>query len=325
MVHLRLAFVKHYRMDRTGIMALSSYVLEGRAHLLARIKVIFDLLLALGLYASGAPLLFLLAPAIDLLLLIPYLRYVKRSPALLTFVTVGFSAVLLALAPLALGAYGLALWVLFPLTPASAGFVLTRRPLLWQMAVITAAVLAFGTFLLLRSAVVLTFDRLAVAVLAVVTLTSTLLAAWFMARMLRQDAGSRDLLGEPLTVVRGVMVVPLNWVAGGVQSDPLRLELNDLKRQQSPRWIVLDLAPAGQIGRHDLNAVERAAEQISNMHCTVVIARPSVDAIGHLDVAQPVIGRIERFATVPQAVEAGLRRLGWVQQSDQARRVVTTY
>lgn len=325
MVHLRLSFVKHYRMDRTATMTYPGYVVEGRAHLLARIKIVFDLLLAAGLYVSGAPLLLLLAPAIDLLLLIPYLRYVKRSPALLTFVTLGFSAVLLALAPLPLGAYGLALWVLFPLIPTSAGFVLTRRPLLWQMAIITAGVLAFGLFLLLQAGQTLTFDRTAVMVLAAATLTSLLLATWFMTRALRQEAGNRDVLGQPLTVVRGVMVVPLNWVVGGVQADALRLELNDLKRQQSPRWVVLDLAPAGQIGRHDLNAIERAAEGVSTSHFTVVIARPSVDAIGHLDMAQPVIGRIERFATVPQAVEAGLRRLGWIQQSEQARRVVTTY
>jgi hypothetical protein len=48
-----------------------------------------------------------------------------------------------------------------------------------------------------------------------------------------------------------------------------------------------------------------------------------VDAIGHLDVAQPVVGRVERFATVPQAVEAGLRRLGWTINAEQAQRVVT--
>ena len=87
---------------------------------------------------------------------------------------------------------------------------------------------------------------------------------------------------------------------------------------------MLDLAPAGEMGRHDLNAVERAAEEVNTAQCTVVIARPPVDAIGHLDLAQPVVGRIERFATVAQAVEAGLRRLGWTQGGEQGRRVVTT-
>lgn len=306
-------------------MSSSGYVVESRAHLLARTKLIFDLLLVAGLYASGAPLPFLLAPIVDLVLLLPYLRYVKRSPALLTFITLGITALLLALAPLALDARGLALWVLFPLVPAGAGFVLTRRSLLWQMAMVTSAVLAFGVFLLLQTGQQLTFDWLAAAVLAAATLASTLLVTWLMARALRQETGSRDVLGHPLHVVRGVIVVPLNWVVGGVQADPLRLELNDLKRQQNPRWIVLDLALAGEIGRHDINAVERAAEEVTNAQCTVVIARPPVDTIGHLDVAQPAIGRVERFATVPQAVEAGLRRLGWTQQNEQARRVVTTY
>jgi hypothetical protein len=305
-------------------MSLPSYVVEGRAHLLARIKVLFDLLLALGIYLSGAPLLLLLAPAIDLLLLIPYLRYVKRSPALLTFVTLAISASLLALAPLVSGARGLALWTLFPLVPAGAGYVLARRPLLWQMAIITAGVLAFGLFLLLQGQPTLAFDPTAIAVLAGASLAGILLLSWFMAQVLRPESGSRDVLGQPITVARGVMVVPLNWIVGSVQVDSLRLELQDLRRQHNPRWIVLDLAPAGEIGRHDLNAVERAAEEVSTIHCAVVIARPPVDAIGHLDLAQPVVGRIERFATVAQAVEAGLRRLGWTQGGEQGRRVVTT-
>lgn len=305
-------------------MSPSGYVVASRAHLLARIKLIFDLLLGAGLYLSGAPLLFLAAPALDLLVLVFYLRYVKRSPALLTFVTLAISAALLALAPLALGARGMALWVLFPLIPAGAGFVLGRRSLLWQMAMLTAAMLAVGLALLLATDPTLTFDRLAVLVLAGAALASTFLVSWLIARVLRQESGSRDMLGHPLLVVRGVMVVPLNWVVGGVQSDTLRMELSDLKRQQNPRWLVLDLAPAGELGRHDLNALERAAEQVSTAHCTVVIARSSVDAIGHLDVAQPATGKIERFATVPQAVEAGLRRLGWTQLSEQARRVITT-
>lgn len=306
-------------------MALTGYLVEGRAHLLARIKLIFDLLLAVGFYLSGASLLFLLAPGLDLLLLVPYLRYVKRSPALLTFVTLALSAALLALAPLPLGARGLALWVLFPLIPAAAGFVLARRSLLWQMALITVALLGAGVLLWLGTDPAPLSDQAAFGVLAAATLASILLIAWLVARVLRPEADSRDVLGPPITVVRGVMVVPFNWVVGGVQSDALRVELNDLKRLHNPRWVVLDLAPAGEVGRHDLGAVERAAEGVTSSHCTIVIARPPVDAIGHLDVAQPVIGRIERFATVAQAVEAGLRRLGWTQQGEQGRRVETTY
>jgi hypothetical protein len=324
MVHLPAAFVKDYSPDRTLTMSFSGYVVEGRAHLLARIKLAFDLLLALGLYLSDAPLIMLLAPAIDLLLLVPYLRYVKRSPALLTFAMLALWAGLLALAPLAMGAWGLALWALFPLIPASAGFVLGRRPLLWQMTLVTAGVLTFGVFLLLQAGVVLTFDRTALAVLAAATLASILLTAWLMARVLQAESGNRDMLGQPVTVVRGVLVAPLNWAVGGVQVERLRQELDDLKRSHNPRWIVLDMAPAGQIGRHDLHAVERAAEEASTAPCAIVIARPPVDAISHLDVAQAAIGRVERFATVAQAVEAGLRRLGWTQQTEQGRRIVTT-
>ena len=51
-------------------MSLPSYVVAGRANLLARAKLVFDILLGAALYLSGAPLLFLLAPLIDLVLLV---------------------------------------------------------------------------------------------------------------------------------------------------------------------------------------------------------------------------------------------------------------
>lgn len=305
-------------------MSLPAYAIEGRAHLLARIKLLFDLALALALYLSAAPPVLLLAPAIDALLLVPYLRYVKRSPALLTFIALGLWAALLALAPLALGANGLALWALFPLIPACAGFALARRSLLWQMAALTMGFVALGVFLLAQGEPALSFDLVALAVLAAASGASIALLTWLLTRLVRAPSGSSDLLNQPISVARGVLVIPFNWVVGRVQVERLRLELHEIRRVNNPRWIVLDLAPAGEIGSHDLHAIERAAEEASTPHCTVVITRPPVDAISHLDVAQPVIGRIERFATVAQAVEAGLRRMGWSQQ-EQGQRVVTTY
>jgi hypothetical protein len=306
-------------------MSLPSYVVEGRANLLARVKLVFDLLFGIGLYLSGASLLLLLVPVADLLLLVPYLRYVKRKPALLTLGTLTISSGMLALAPFAMGIRGLALWVLFPLLPAAAGFVLGRRLHLWQMAAITTVLVAAATVLLIRLGPALTFDAVALMVLAAATAASIALTGWITARTLRPERGSREILGQPLPVVRGVMVVPFNWVVGGVSSDALRSELSDLKRQYSLRWIVLDLAPAGDLGRQDLQAIEEAALGASSPQCAIVMARPPVDALGHLDFARAVIGRIERFATVPQAVEAGLRRLGWTQATEQPQRVVTVY
>ncbi len=139
-------------------MSLPSYVVAGRANLLARAKLVFDILLGVALYLSGAPLLFLLAPAIDLVLLVPYLRFVKRRPALLTFGTLTITAVLLALAPFAIQGEGLALWVLFPLVAAGAGFVLGRRKFLWQMAGITTVIVAVAAFQLIRTGEQVTLD-----------------------------------------------------------------------------------------------------------------------------------------------------------------------
>ncbi|MEA3336369.1 MAG: hypothetical protein U9R25_10695 [Chloroflexota bacterium] len=305
-------------------MALQSYVVEGRAHLLARLKLVGDLLLAAALYFGGAPLLFLLAPAIDIILLLPYLRYVKRSPAVLTLGTLLLSALLLALAPAGLGTIGVTLWVLYPLIPLAAAFVLGRRNIAWQAAALTVVVALGGGYRVWNNGQDLVFDQTTLIAFLLAIVICVAVASWLMARTLQADPGNRDLLGSALTVVKGVIVIPFNWVVGGINPDALQLELHQLKRQHNPRWIVLDIAPAGELGRRDLTAIDQAAEGISSTHCTIVLARPPVDALGHLDIARPVVGRIERFATVPQAVEAGLRRLGWTKESEQAQRVVTT-
>ncbi len=295
--------------------------------LVARVKLIFDLLLATAFYLNGEPLLYLLAPVLDIVLALASLRFMRRAPALLTFASLAFSAGLLALAPLVFGASGYALWVLFPLIPQGAGFVLGRRKfLLWMSLLVTGIIVAVGYPLL-------TSDRaLSVEQVGFITLFSGLVitiwaTAWLIGRTLQADPASSDILGEPLTVARNVVIVPLHRVIGGLQSEALRLELHDLKRRQNPRWIVLDLAPAGELGRRDLNAVDKAASAISTSHCTVVLARPPVDALGHLDFARPVVGRVERFASLPQAIEAGLRRLGWSEQpkEEQPSRVTTIF
>jgi len=301
------------------------YLVESRAHLLGRVKVIFDLLLLAGLVATAASRQFWPIPLLDLLLVMVYLRYVRQMPALLTFLALMSWALLLAMAPAALGVYGVGVWALFPLIPAWAAFVLTRRLLVQQIALATAVVMAAGLAFWARTELVVSFTPPAVLTAGVITLLGIATLTWVLLRLLRPDSGTRDLLGTPVTVVRGIVIVPFNWVVGGVQVDSLRSELKELQQQHNARWMVLDLAPGGNIGRHDLVAIEQAANDFSNGQCTVVMARPPVDAIGHLDLAQPMVRRTERFATVAQAAEAGLRRLGWTQQADQARRLVTTY
>jgi len=293
--------------------------------LLGRSKVLFDLLLLAGLVATAAPRQFWPIPVLDLLLVLVYLRYVGQKPALLTTLALLSWALLLAMAPVALRSYGVGVWALFPLIPAWAAFVLTRRLLLRQIALATVVVMAIGLTFWARTALVISFTPLSVLVAGLITAAGIALLTWLLLRLLRSDSGARDLLAPPVAVVRGILIAPLNWVVGGVQADSLRRELQELQQQHNARWIVLDLAPGGSMSRHDLLAIEQAAGEFSNGQCTVVIARPPVDAIGHLDVAQPVVGRTERFATVAQASEAGLRRLGWTQGGDQARRLVTTY
>lgn len=304
-------------------MSISSYVVASRANMLARVTLVIDLLIAVAIYSSEAPAVWLAAPAAAALLLFPYLRYVSRRPALWTMAMLTLPALLLALAGPLLGAAGVALWVLLPLIPALAAFGLGRRKFVQQMAGICLAAMAAASIMLVRNEIALTFDIRSQAILLAALVVSLIAAAWLASRAVRPDPTTTDLLAPSLQVAKGVIIVPLNWVVGGVQSEMLRLELHALRRTLSPRWIVLDLAPAGEIGRRDLNAIERAAEDVSTTHCVVVIARPPVDTLGHLDMAQTVVGRVERFATVPQAVEAGLRRLGWTQDVEQGQRIVT--
>ncbi|HRX01756.1 MAG: hypothetical protein KDI07_01965 [Anaerolineae bacterium] len=304
-------------------MSNSSYVVASRANILARIVLVIDLLLAVAIYFSAAPTGWFVAPAVAALLLFPYLRYVSRSPALWTIGILTLAILMLIAAGPLLGAYGIALWVLLPLTPPSAGYVLGRRIFVSQVAGIGLAALAIASIIVVRNKLELDFTIISQALFVTSLVVSLITATWFASKAVRPDPTSTDLLGPPLQVAKSVVVVPFNWVVGGVQSEALRLELHTMRRTLSPRWIVLDLAPAGELGRRDLSAIERAAEEITTSYCTVVVARPPVDTLGHLDIAQPVVGRVERFATVPQAVEAGLRRLGWTQEVEQGQRIVT--
>lgn len=313
-------------------MMLPGNIVTQRAKLLARTRLIVDLLLAIAFFLRAAPWPFMAAVAVDVALLWPYLRYVRRSPALTTLVTLTVSTALLALAPYALGAAGLAAWVLLPLAPLAAAYVLSRRRQLWQMAGIVTVVLAAATTsgVLLRRQPALQLDAITLDVAGFVAVALAVVAgtwggSWLMSHAFGADTQSQTLLGAPLTVVRHVLVVALQWAAGGVGKDALLHELHELRRQHTPQWIVLDLGPTGELARHDLQAIEHAAAAASSANCTVVLARPPVDTIGHIDFAQPIVGRVERFATVPQAVEAGLRRLGWGQNAEQAQRVITTY
>lgn len=305
-------------------MSLPTYAVEGRANLVARAVLIFDLALGGALLASGAPLPWLAAPAVSLLLLVLFLRFVKLSPAVWTFLVLSVSAGLLAIAPQALGATAVGLWTLYPVIPVSAGFVLGRRRLLWRMAGLTAMIAGAGALVVIRKGQSFALDTVAMVVLTAAIGVALGLITWFAAKAMRLEAGRRDLLGVPLTIVRGVVVAPVNRAVGGVQSDGLRRELEEMKRHYNPRWLVLDLAPAGELGRHDLSVIEEAAASASSGQCSVVLARPPADALSHLDFAQSVINRVERFATVSQATETGLRRLGWTQNLEQAQRLTTT-
>lgn len=324
MVHFALSYFNCFSGDSGDVlMSLSSYVVASRANMLARVVLIIDLLLAIAIYLSDVPAVWLVVPALDALLLFPYLRYVSRSPAMWTVGMLALAAGLLAVAGPMLHANGVALWVLMVLIPASAGFVLGRRKFVYQVTAICLVALALASVMLVEREIRLAFVLQGQALFLGALVVSLLTAAWFASKAVRPDPTTTDLLGPPLQVAKGVVIVPFNWVVGGLQSETLKLELTMLRRNLSPRWIVLDLAPAGELGRRDLSAIERAAEDVSSSHCMVVVARPPVDALGHLDMAQPVIGRVERFATVPQAVEAGLRRLGWTQDVEQGQRLVT--
>jgi hypothetical protein len=303
-------------------MSFSSYVVASRAPMLARLLLILDLLLAAALYVSDAPATYLIAPAAAAILLAPYLRYVARSPVALTIGMLGLTALMLGWAGLALNG-GVVLWVLLPLLPAGAGFTLGRRRSVWHVAIVCLAAMAIAVLLLIRGQAGNTIDLRSLGTFLAALTACILLASWFAARAVRPDPTAADVLAAPLQVAKGILIVPLNWASRGIQAEVMRLELNNVRRTLAPRWIVLDLGTAGELSPRDLNAIERAAGDVTSSHCTVVLARPPVDALGHLDMAQPAINRIERFATVPQAVEAGLRRLGWTQEAEQGQRIVT--
>lgn len=306
-------------------MRLSRSAIGRRAVVVARSKLALDAGLAAALLLTDGPQAALAAVGLDALSLVVYPRAATRWPAPATLFTLTATALLLSLAPLALGALGLALWGLLPLIPLAAGYVLGRPRQAWQAAGLAVLALVGGVALLWRGGHALTLSLGHVAALGGGLVASLVGVSWLVSRGFGADRQPSSLLGEPMAVVRGVVIVPLLPTVAGIGEDALQVELRTLIRGQAPRWVVLDLAGAEALSRHDLAAVEQAAVANTSAQCTVVLARPPLDAVSHLDVAQPLIGRAERFATVPQAVEAGLRRLGWTQATEQGQRVVTTY
>lgn len=306
-------------------MAISSPTHEDRVRIIALGKVILDLLLAAALVWSAAPRALLLFPGLDIVAALVGLRLFQRSPALILSLFLALSAALIAWTPFALQGRGLAAWALLSLMPTAASYARLSRSRLREVTWVAAALLLAGVLAWQRNGLTLAADAWSVPEWALaIGLTLALHTALLMQSL--QDIGvSKHLLAEPLSIVRGVMVAAIHHSVREVPVDALRAEVEALQRQHSLSWLVLDLGPAGDFSDDEIHGVEQAIRTLGPSQCMVVLARASADAIDQLDLAQSSIGRVERFATVAQAVEVGLRRLGWVQGGDPNKRLVTTY
>ena len=306
-------------------MAISSPRNEDRARAIALSKVILDLLLAAALVWSDAPRATLLFPALDVVVTFAGLRLFQRYAAGILSLFLALSAALIAWIPFALQGRGLAAWALLTLIPAGASYARLSRSRLRQVTLVTVGLLLAGVLAWQRNGLALPVDAWSVPEWAGAIGLSVFLHTLLLVKNLQDIGVSKQLLAEPLSVVRGVMVAAVQRSALEVPVDALRAEIETLQRQHSLNWLVLDLGAGGDLSDDKIQDVEQAIHTLRPSQCTVVLARASADAIGQLDVAQPAIRRVERFATVAQAVEVGLRRLGWEQAGDPNKRLVTTY
>lgn len=296
------------RLGQGVAMLFSRQEMIRRIGLLRSAKLIFDLLVAALLLWQGwgwLPLLVLSADVAILWLLYP--RLSQRQPVAAVLTTLLLTALLVlaalydrpALAPLLL-AFNVPL-------PAVAAVALGSG-----VAVLAAAGLAT---LATVAAMALAWQLLGEGAPVLVTWTAlTVGAIWLQALALRQfvleERRQRTPFDAAASIANGLTVVTVNDAIFETPTEVLAKLLRRQADNSGVRWLVLDLATSTPVTPTEIERLTQAARNVAN--CKVVLAR--VPAAATLQPGAPLalLKRLDHFATVTQAVEVGLRHLGWV-------------
>jgi len=296
------------RLSQGVAMLFSRQEMIRRVRVLQSAKLIFNLLIAvLLLWQQWGWLLILILAADAAFLWLYYPRLSQRQPAAAVLITLALTALVVLAAAYERPA----------LAPVFLAFYL-------PLPVVAAVALGSGAAVL-GAASLATLGTLATAVLAwrlapegVVILLPwaalTVGAIWLQALALRQfvqeERRQRTPLDVAAAIANGLTVVTVNDGIFDASVDSLTGLLRRQADNTSARWLVLDLATSTPVAGAEIERLTQAARSVAN--CKVVLARVPAEATLQPGGPPALLKRLDHYATVAQAVEVGLRHLGWV-------------
>lgn len=296
------------RLKQGVAMLFSRQEMIRRVRVLRSAKLIFNLLIAALLLWQQEGWLLLLILALDAgFLWLLYPRLSQRQPITAVLTTLGLTTLLVlaavyhrpALAPSFL-AFNLPLPVVAAVALGSGAAVLGAASLA-TLGTVAAAALVWrltpeGAATLLPWAAL------------------TIGAIWLQALALRQFVQEERRQHTPLAVsaaiASGLTVVSVNDGIFDAPTDALAALLRRQADSTGARWLVLDVATSTPITNAEIERITQAARSVAN--CKVVLARVPAEATLQPGGPSPLLKRLDHYATVAQAVEVGLRHLGWV-------------
>lgn len=289
-------------------MLFSRQEMIRRIGLLRSAKLMFDLLAAVLFLWQGwgwLPLLLLGADVAMLWLLYPRLSQKQPVVAVLTTLLLAGLLVLAALYDRPNLAPPLLAFTV-PL-PAAAAVALGSG-----IAVLAAAGLATVVTV---AAAGLAWQLLGEGAWALLTWAGlTIGAIWLQALALRQVVTAERRQATPFDataiIANGLAVVTVNDALFDASADALAKLLRRQADSSGASWLVLDLATSLPVTTNEIERLTQAARSMTN--CKVVLARVPAAATLQPGAPPALLKRLDHYATVPQAVEVGLRHLGWV-------------
>lgn len=280
-----------------------------RVRRLALPKLIFNLVASAVLIWQGPFWLPVAILALDAVYLVAvYPAASRRRPLPAALLTLGLTALAVMAAAASAPAYAPALLAfLVPLPVAAAVTVGSAPAMLWAAGIATAG--AVATTVLSTNG---TPGGMSTTLLAWSALV--IASVWIQTLALRHLTGaagpSPAAVTGPVTVASGLVVVTVTDTVFDATSEQIRQTLRALVDSQGCRWLVLDLSTSVKVGSEEIDRLTEAARTLPN--CKVVLARVPAEAIVRPGAPAFLHKRLDHFATVAQAVEVGLRHIGWV-------------
>lgn len=295
-----------------------------RVRRLALPKLVFNLAAAALLIWQGPfwlPVALLVLDVAYLLVVYPSLG--RRRPLLATLVTLALTAATVVAAAASAPAYAPALLaILVPLPVAAAVTVGSAPAMLWAAVIATAGVVAT---MVVGMNDLPSGTPLAVLAWPALVIASVWIQTMSLQRLTVETHTPQAAVMHPVSVASGLLVVTVTDAVFETSTEQLRQTLQAIVDSQNCRWLVLDLSTSVKVSSEEIDRLTDAARALPN--CKVVLARVPAEATIRPGAPAMLHKRLDHFATVTQAVEVGLRHLGWVhpattQEAREARETI---